>query len=154
VFSIAPRLNPRYFAQSPPLLTYLGGLKGGKALHLFIEISIFWGSHHSFNLFFCFCFCFFWLCANQIGSFEEKKKFHDHDPWLYLLISTTISGLFQKGQEEPANTQLPAFSHTTRSKKERKKRKAKNSCQCIFASFCEQNAITPHPPRGADCYQN
>jgi hypothetical protein len=91
---------------------------------------------------------------------KEKKKFHHHDPWLYLLISTTISGLFQKGQEEPANIQLPAFSHTIRSKKERKKerkkRKAKNSCQCIFASFCEQNAITPppHPPRGADCYQN
>ncbi len=41
VFSIAPCFNPICFAQSPPLLTYIGGRKG-EALHLSIESSNFW----------------------------------------------------------------------------------------------------------------
>jgi hypothetical protein len=40
VFPIAPRFNPICFAQRPPLLTYIAGLKG-KALHLSIGYSIF-----------------------------------------------------------------------------------------------------------------
>ena len=47
VFSIAPYFNPICFAQSPPLLTYIGGPKE-EALHLSIESSIF-VSLHSFN---------------------------------------------------------------------------------------------------------
>lgn len=60
-----------------------------------------------------------------------------------------------KKNQQTYNCRLSHIRYVAR-KKERKKRKAKNSCQCIFASFCEQNAITPppHPPRGADCYQN
>ncbi len=49
VFPIAPCFNPICFAQSPPLLTYIGGPKG-EALHLSIESSIF-VSLHSFNFF-------------------------------------------------------------------------------------------------------
>ncbi len=47
VFLIAPHFNPICFAQSPPLLTYIGGPKG-EALHLSIESSIL-GGVHSFN---------------------------------------------------------------------------------------------------------
>ncbi len=47
VFPIAPCFNPICFAQSPPLLTYIGGPKG-EALHLSIEFSIF-VSLHSFK---------------------------------------------------------------------------------------------------------
>jgi hypothetical protein len=39
VFPIAPRFNPICFAQSPPLLTYIGGPKP-EALHLSMESSI------------------------------------------------------------------------------------------------------------------
>jgi len=48
---IAPPFNPTCFAQSPPLLTYIGGPKG-EALHLFIQSSIL-GSLHEVQLFFC-----------------------------------------------------------------------------------------------------
>jgi hypothetical protein len=51
VFPIAPHFNPICFAQSPPLLTYIGGPKG-ESLHLSIESSIL-STMHSFNLFFC-----------------------------------------------------------------------------------------------------
>jgi hypothetical protein len=61
VFPIAP---PICFAQSPPLLTYIGGPKG-EAFHLSIESTIL-GSLHSFN--------FFLQWANQIGSLHPKKK--------------------------------------------------------------------------------
>jgi len=40
VFPIAARFNPICFAQSLPLLTYIGGPKGEEALHLSIESSI------------------------------------------------------------------------------------------------------------------
>ncbi len=50
VFPIAPRFNPLWFAQSPPLLNSIGGPKG-EALHLSMESSIL-GSLHSFNFFF------------------------------------------------------------------------------------------------------
>jgi hypothetical protein len=56
VFPITPCFNPICFAQSPPLLTYIGGSKG-EAFHLSIESLIF-GSLHSFN--------FFFPSANQI----------------------------------------------------------------------------------------
>ncbi len=49
VFPIAPRFNPICFAQRPPLLTYIGGLKG-EAFHLSIEYSIL-GRFHNFNFF-------------------------------------------------------------------------------------------------------
>jgi hypothetical protein len=39
VFPIAPGFNPICLAQSPPLLTYIGGPKG-ETLHLSIESSI------------------------------------------------------------------------------------------------------------------
>ncbi len=48
VFPIAPRFNPICFAQSPPLLTYIGKPKG-EALHLSIESSIL-GEPPSFQL--------------------------------------------------------------------------------------------------------
>jgi len=64
VFSIAPRFNLICFAQSPSLLTYIGGPKG-EALDLCIESSIL-GSLHSFN--------FFWTWTNQIDSLPPKKK--------------------------------------------------------------------------------
>jgi hypothetical protein len=41
VFPLAPSFNPICFAQSPPLLTYIGGPKG-ESLHLSIESSILW----------------------------------------------------------------------------------------------------------------
>jgi len=63
-FPMAPRFNPICFAQSPPLLTYIGGPKG-EALHLSIESSIL-GILHSFNL------MLWW--ANQIGSLQKKVK--------------------------------------------------------------------------------
>ncbi len=49
VFPIAPPLNPICFAQSPPLLTYMGG-PNGEALHLSIE-SFILGNLDSFNFF-------------------------------------------------------------------------------------------------------
>jgi hypothetical protein len=50
VFTITLHFNPICFAQSLPLLTYIGGPKG-EALHVFIDFSIL-GSFHSFNFFF------------------------------------------------------------------------------------------------------
>ncbi len=50
VFPITPSFNPIRFAQSPPLLAYIGG-PNREALHLSKESSIL-GSVHSFN-FFC-----------------------------------------------------------------------------------------------------
>jgi hypothetical protein len=47
VVPIAPRFNPICFAQSPPLVMYVGGPKD-EALHLSIEAFIL-GSLHSFN---------------------------------------------------------------------------------------------------------
>jgi hypothetical protein len=62
LFPIAPHFNPMGFAQSPPLLNYIGGPKE-EALHLSIESSIL-GCLHSFK-------CFLqW--ANQSGSLEKK----------------------------------------------------------------------------------
>jgi hypothetical protein len=58
VFPVAPCCNPICFAQSPPLLTYIGGPKE-ETLHLSIKSSILW-SLHSFNFFF-----FFGRWANQ-----------------------------------------------------------------------------------------
>jgi hypothetical protein len=60
----APRFNPICFAQSPPLLTYIGGQKG-EALHLSREF-LFLGRLCSFN--------FFLQWGNQIGSLQKKKK--------------------------------------------------------------------------------
>jgi len=57
VFPIAPCFNPKCFAQSFPLLTYIGAPKG-EALHLSIEFFIL-ESLHSFN--------FFSWWANQIS---------------------------------------------------------------------------------------
>jgi len=62
-FPTAPRFNLTCFAQSPPLLTYIGGRKGG-ALHLFIESSTL-GSLHSFN---------FSLAMGQSNWLIAKKK--------------------------------------------------------------------------------
>jgi hypothetical protein len=64
VFPIALGFNPICFAQSPPLLTYMGGPKG-EALYIFIESSIL-GRLHGFN--------FFLGWANQNGSLQKKKK--------------------------------------------------------------------------------
>jgi hypothetical protein len=57
---MAPCFNPICFAQSPPLLTYIGAPKG-EALHLSIESSIF-VSLRSFNLF----------CRGQSNSIKKK----------------------------------------------------------------------------------
>jgi len=52
VFPIAPPFNSICFAQSPPILTYIGvGGPKGEALHLSIESSIL-RSVHSFNFVF------------------------------------------------------------------------------------------------------
>ncbi len=51
VFPIAPCFNLICFAQSPPLLTHIGGPKE-EAIHLSIESSIM-GNLHSFNFVFC-----------------------------------------------------------------------------------------------------
>jgi hypothetical protein len=51
VFPIAPRLNHICFAQSPPLLTYIGGPKE-EAIHLSIESSIL-GEPPYFQIYFC-----------------------------------------------------------------------------------------------------
>jgi hypothetical protein len=64
VFPIPPHFNPICFAQSRPLLTYIGGPKE-KTLNLFIESSIL-GSLHSLNLFLSW--------ANQIGSLQKKRE--------------------------------------------------------------------------------
>jgi hypothetical protein len=50
VFPIPPHLNPICFAQSPPLLTYIGGPKG-EALHL--PRVIIWGASFLVSTFFC-----------------------------------------------------------------------------------------------------
>jgi hypothetical protein len=64
LFPIAPCFNPICFAQSPPLLTYIGGPKG-EALHLSIESSIMGSLHSSIS---------YLPWANQIGSLPHKKK--------------------------------------------------------------------------------
>jgi len=53
VFPIALCFNPICFAQSPPLLTYIGGPKG-EALHFSIESSTL-GNLHRFNFFLAHC---------------------------------------------------------------------------------------------------
>jgi hypothetical protein len=63
VLPIAPRFNPLYFAQSPPLLTYIGEPKG-EALHLSMESSIL-GSLHSF---------YFLLVMGQSNWLIAKKR--------------------------------------------------------------------------------
>jgi hypothetical protein len=63
VFPIAPSFNPICFAQSPILLTYIGGPKE-EALYRSTKFSIM-GSLHSFN--------FFLQWANQIGSLQKNK---------------------------------------------------------------------------------
>ncbi len=63
VFPIAPCFNPICFAQSPLLLTYIGGQKG-EAFHLSRE-SLILGSLHSFNFFFA---------MGQSNWLIEKKK--------------------------------------------------------------------------------
>jgi len=65
VFSIAPRFNPICFAQSPPLLTYIGGAKG-KALLLSIESSIL-GRLHRFNF-------YFWVMGQSNWLIATKKE--------------------------------------------------------------------------------
>jgi hypothetical protein len=64
--SLAPRFNPICFAQSPPLLTYIGGPKG-EALHHSIESSIV-GSLHSFDFF------FFGDGPIKLAQFKDKTK--------------------------------------------------------------------------------
>jgi hypothetical protein len=64
VFPIIPCFNPICFAQSPPLLTYIGG-PNEEAFHLSIESSIL-RSFHSFT--------FFLRWANQIGSLQKNKS--------------------------------------------------------------------------------
>ncbi len=56
VFPIAPRFNPICFAQSPPLLTYIGGPKR-EALHLSIE-----------------SFTFFFAIGQSSWLIAKKKK--------------------------------------------------------------------------------
>jgi hypothetical protein len=67
VFPIAPCFNPVCFAESPPLLTYIGGPKG-EALHLSIESSIL-GSLHTFNFFF-----FFFVMGQSNWLITPKNK--------------------------------------------------------------------------------
>ncbi len=62
-FPIAPRFHPICFAQSPPLLTYIGGPKG-KALYLFTE-SFILGNLHNFNFFFIAMGQSNWLVAKK-----------------------------------------------------------------------------------------
>ncbi len=64
VFPIAPHFIRVCFAQSPPLLTYLGGPKG-EALHLSQNL-LFWGAF--------IVSTFFLQWANQIGSLQQQKK--------------------------------------------------------------------------------
>jgi hypothetical protein len=63
VFPIAPLFDPICFAQSPPILTYIGGPKG-EALHFSIESSIFWERP--------WVQLFFLQWANQVGSLQIK----------------------------------------------------------------------------------
>jgi hypothetical protein len=63
VCPIAPRFNPICFAQSPPLLTYIGGPKG-EALHLSIESSIMGNLHSSI----------FFVAMGQLNWLIAKKK--------------------------------------------------------------------------------
>jgi len=64
MFPIAPHFNPICFAQSPPLVTYIGGAKG-EAPHLSIESSIL-GRLHSFNFSFLVMGESNWLIAKKI----------------------------------------------------------------------------------------
>jgi hypothetical protein len=64
VFPIAPLFSPICFAQSPPLLTYIGGPKGEEH-HLSTESSILGASIVS-------TFFFVWW-ANQIVSLQKTK---------------------------------------------------------------------------------
>jgi hypothetical protein len=65
VFPIAPRFKPLCFAQSPPLLIYIGGPKEEALHHLSIE-SFILGSVHSFH--------FFFLVISQSNWPIAKKK--------------------------------------------------------------------------------
>jgi hypothetical protein len=73
VFAITPHFNPICFAQSPPLLTYIGGPKG-KALHLSIESSIL-GSLHSF---------FAMGQSNWFIATKKKVGFVKHPPLINM----------------------------------------------------------------------
>jgi hypothetical protein len=56
--------NPICFAQSPPLLTYIGGPKGKAFLQIYVE-SFILGSLHNFS--------FSLQGVNQIGKLGKKK---------------------------------------------------------------------------------
>ncbi len=108
VFPIAPCCNLICFAQSPPLLTYIGGSKGG-GTPSFHKIFYF-GSVHSFNLFFAMgqSSCVIakkesWTCERLIGTpvlkkgyiFQgEKEQFHETN---------------RKAQLTPMNVQFFSF---------------------------------------------
>jgi hypothetical protein len=64
VFPKAPRFNPICFAQSPPLLTYIGEPKGG-GTPSFLRIFLFWGAS---------------IVPNQIGLCEKKNVELERDP--------------------------------------------------------------------------
>jgi hypothetical protein len=66
VFPIAACFNLICFAQSPALLTYIGGPKG-EALHLSIESSIL-GSLQFLNIF------FFLIGNKKLANLKKKKK--------------------------------------------------------------------------------
>jgi hypothetical protein len=66
VFPIEPRFNPICFAQSPPLLTYIGGPKG-EVFYLSMESSTLGKPFNSNIVFFCD------VLISQIGSLQKQK---------------------------------------------------------------------------------
>jgi hypothetical protein len=89
VFPIAPPFNLICFAQSPPLLTYIGGPKG-EALHLSIKSFILGASIVS--TFFCYgpielshCQKKSWTCERLIGTPVLKKGYICQKWWRTLL---------------------------------------------------------------------
>jgi hypothetical protein len=70
VFPIASRFNPICFAQSPPLLTYIGGSKDRHSV--FQSNLLFWEILHSFNS--------FWRRVNQNNSLQKKKSWTCESP--------------------------------------------------------------------------
>ncbi len=106
VFQLAPHFNPICFAQSPPLLTYIGEPKG-KASHLSIE-SFILSSLHSLNFYLFVCErptnstflvskvanMHLFVDKSQISSlpsFVLNDKFPDTvELFLYIRISITI----------------------------------------------------------------
>jgi hypothetical protein len=94
LFTIAPHFNPICFAQSPPLLTYIGGTKG-EAIHLSIESSIL-GSFHILT--------FFW--DGQSNWLIAKKKL---DLWTFIgtvHIAAAVIGWRRSGKEMRGQTQF------------------------------------------------